>query len=102
MKPLADLFAALAALPGDWHGAGCLETPNLEALGRHAAARKIRRSVETGAGKSTLLLSHLSDHHLVFAIDDGGSLTMARDSFLLRQNAVEFVDAPSPHTLMAH
>lgn len=102
MNPLADLLAALGALPGDWHGAGCLEMPNLEALGRHAAARNIRRSVETGAGKSTLLLSHLSAHHTVFAIDDGGSLTMARKSFLMRQGTVQFIDGPSQHTLMAH
>jgi len=102
MNQLADLLAALGALPGDWHGAGCLEMPNLEALARHAAARHVRRSVETGAGKSTLLLSHLSDHHLVFAIDDGGSLTRARDSFLLRRDTVEFVDGPSQHTLMNH
>ncbi|MFI5178889.1 MAG: hypothetical protein ACHQO8_10015, partial [Vicinamibacterales bacterium] len=60
MTSLTELLAALAALPGDWHGAGCLEMPNLEALGKHAAARRILHSVETGAGKSTLLLSHLS------------------------------------------
>lgn len=102
MKPLADVLAALGALPGDWHGAGCLEMPNLEALGRHASARTIRRSVETGAGKSTILLSHLSDHHMVFAVDDGGSLTKTRASALLHHGVVEFVEGPTQHTLMAH
>lgn len=102
MTLLPDVLAALAALPADWHGAGCLEMPNLEALARHAAARDIRRSVETGAGKSTLLLSHLSAHHTVFALDAGQSLTRAADSFLLRKDRVTFVDGPSQHTLMSH
>jgi len=73
MTPIADLLTKLANLPADWHGAGCLEMPNLEALARHAAIRRIRHSVETGAGKSTLLLSHLSEEHVVFAIDAGES-----------------------------
>ncbi len=102
MMSLDDLLAALAALPADWHGAGCLEMPNLEAMGRHAAARKIRHSVETGAGKSTLLLSHLSEHHLVFALDAGQSLSRAADSTLLNGDAVEFVDGPTQHTLMGY
>ena len=102
MTPLPDLLAALSALPADWHGAGCLEMPNLEALARHASSRTIRRSVETGAGKSTLLLSHLSEHHTVFALDAGQSLTRAADSFLLRKDRVEFVDGPSQQTLQRH
>jgi hypothetical protein len=97
---MTDLLAALANLPSDWHGAGCLEMPNLEALARHAAIRRVRHSVETGAGKSTLVLSHLSEHHMVFAIDAGDSLTKAADSRLLKKENVEFVDGPSQHTLM--
>jgi hypothetical protein len=76
--------------------------PNLEALARHAAIRRIRHSVETGAGKSTLLLSHLSEEHLVFAIDAGESLSKAADSSLLKRENVHFVDGPSQHTLMTH
>lgn len=102
MTALSDVLAALAALPADWHGAGCLEMPNLEALARHAVARRITRSVETGAGKSTLLLSHLSEHHTVFALDAGQSLTRAADSTLLRRERVTFIDGPSQLTLMAH
>ena len=102
MTPLPDVLAALAALPADWHGAGCLEMPNLEALARHASTRTIRQSVETGAGKSTLLLSHLSQQHTVFALDAGQSLTRAADSFLLRKDRVRFIDGPSQHTLMCH
>ena len=102
MTSIADVLTKLANLPPDWHGAGCLEMPNLEALARHAAIRRVRHSVETGAGKSTLLLSHLSEHHLVFAIDAGDSLSKAADSSLLKKENVEFVDGPSQHTLMAH
>lgn len=102
MPALPELLTALAALPSDWHGAGCLEMPNLAALARHASARRIRRSVETGAGKSTLLLSHLSDHHTVFALDAGQSLTRAANDSLLRTERVQFVDGPSQHTLMNH
>lgn len=102
MTPLSEILAALAALPADWHAAGCLEMPNLEALARHAAARSIRRSVETGAGKSTLLLSHLSEQHTVFALDAGQSLTRAASNALLRTDRVRFIDGPSQHTLMHH
>jgi hypothetical protein len=102
MQALDDLLAALGSLPPDWHGAGCLEMKNLEALARHAAERRVRRSVETGAGKTTLLLSHLSDYHLVFAVDDGESLSRPRDSFLLRKDAVEFVEGPTQRTLLNH
>jgi len=105
MKPIADILAALAALPSDWHGAGCLEIPNLEAMARLASARKITRSVETGTGKSTLLLSHLSDHHLCFSLDDAKSshsLQQAASSELLKSGSVEFVVGPSQTTLLAH
>jgi hypothetical protein len=102
MTPIADLLTKLANLPPDWHGAGCLEMPNLEALARHAGIRRVRHSVETGAGKSTLLLSHLSEHHVVFAIDAGESLSKAADSSLLKKENVEFVDGPSQHTLMSY
>jgi hypothetical protein len=97
-----DLLTALAALPGDWHAAGCLEMPNLAALARHASAREIRHSVETGAGKSTLLLSHLSQHHMVFALDAGDSLSRPRDCTLLRRAAVEFIEGPTQQTLLSH
>jgi Methyltransferase domain len=102
MQPLRDLLNALADLHGDWHAAGCLEMPNLAAMAKHASARRIRRSVETGAGKSTLLLSHLSDHHVVFAVNDGNSLDRARQSELLRKETTEFVEGPTQLTLMNH
>jgi predicted O-methyltransferase YrrM len=60
------------------------------------------RSVETGAGKSTLLLSHLSDHHIVFAIDGGDSVSVTQTSELLRPERVEFVDGPTQRTLFEY
>lgn len=102
MQLPTDLLAALDALSGDWHAAGCLEMANLEALARHATARQVRRSVETGAGKSTLLLSHLSEHHTVFAVNAGESLSRTRDNGLLRKDHVEFIEGPTQLTLMAH
>jgi len=108
MTSIAEVLKGLAGLPADWHGAGCLEMPNLEGLARHASARTIRRSVETGTGKSTLLLSHLSEHHLCFSLDDAqhlqGTLSLERaaSSSLLKPDVVEFVVGPSQQTLMAH
>jgi len=102
MASLDELLNSLAALPSDWHAAGCLEMPNLEALGRHAAARRITYSMETGAGKSTLLLSHLSERHLVFAVNDGNSLASPLESPLLRRETVEFIEGPSQRTLMGY
>ena len=102
MQLPTDFLAALDALSGDWHGAGCLEMANLEALAKHAAARRVRRSVETGAGKSTLLLSHLSEHHTVFAVNAGESLSRTRENSLLRKEQVEFVEGPTQLTLMTH
>jgi len=108
MTSIAEVLKGLAALPEDWHAAGCLEMPNLEGLARHASTRKIRRSVETGTGKSTLLLSHLSEHHLCFSLDDakslgdGHSLERASGSSLLKPGVVNFVVGPTQQTLMAH
>jgi hypothetical protein len=108
MTSITEILKGLAALPANWHGAGCLEMPNLEGLARHASTRKIRRSVETGTGKSTLLLSHLSEHHLCFSLDDAknlqGTLSLQRaaSSALLKPGVVEFVVGPSQKTLLAH
>jgi len=67
---------------------------------RHAASRKIHCSAETGSGATTLLMSHLSEHHLVFALDDGnGSVANIRRSSLLRADRVEFVEGPTQRTL---
>jgi hypothetical protein len=93
-----DLLARLAELPRDWHGSGSLMSSVLDAIVRHTGGH-VRRSVETGAGKSTLLLSHVSDRHLVFAIDGGASVSVTRTSDLLNPATVEFVEGPTQETL---
>lgn len=99
---LQDLLAALAALPEGWHAAGCLEMPNIEALARHASARRLKRTVETGAGRTTLLLSHLSEHHTVYALDAGDSLRRTCEHPLLNRASTHFVEGPSQRTIFEH
>lgn len=96
-----DVLEAITALPHDWHGAGTMMTPVLQAMARLTGGH-VRRSVETGAGKTTLLLSHLSDRHTVFALDGGNSLTVARTSDILHREHVEFIDGPTQRTLFEY
>ncbi|HTW65569.1 MAG TPA: class I SAM-dependent methyltransferase [Bryobacteraceae bacterium] len=85
------------------HSAGTFSPRTLEAIARKASRRRISNSVETGCGASTLLLSHLSDHHTVFAMDAAsGSVTNVRRSALLRASAVTFVEGPTQATLPRH
>jgi predicted O-methyltransferase YrrM len=84
------------------HGAGTVSAEAVAAIARHAGAREIRQSVETGCGATTLLLSHLSNHHTVFALDVGASVANVRRSPLLRAEAVRFVEGPSQRTLPQH
>lgn len=85
------------------HGAGTFSARTLEAIARATQKLRIRNSAETGSGASTLLFSHLSDHHTVFALEDGrGSITNVRQSSLLRQNVVTFVEGPTQVTLPQH
>jgi hypothetical protein len=84
------------------HDAGTMSGEALRATARHAGSRKVRRSVETGCGATTLLLSHLSDHHTVFALDIGASVQNVRRSPLLRQGVVSFVEGPTQGTLPQH
>jgi hypothetical protein len=98
--PVVELLRALFAMPA--HRAGSLMPLTLRAIARHASARRIRHSAETGTGKSTILLSHLSEHHTVFALGEGdGSMEQAR-SRLLRADRVEWVLGPSQRTLPRH
>jgi hypothetical protein len=55
--------------------------------------------VETGSGKTTLLFSHLSADHLVFAVDDGESITKVKQSPLLNAARVTYVEGPTQLTL---
>lgn len=96
---LPAVLEEIERLPGAWHGCGSLSPRVLAALARHAAGRPLRCSAETGAGKSTLLLSHVSERHLVFALDLGGSVSQVRASPLLRSERVEFIEGPTQQTL---
>src|SRR5262249_16353370 len=62
----------------------------------------IHHSAETGSGKTTLLFSHLSEHHEVFAIDDGGSISRVQRSSLFNPEGVTFIQGPSQMTLPRH
>jgi FkbM family methyltransferase len=87
------------------HASGSFGTAVLEAIERLAPV-EIGCSVETGCGKSTVLLSHLSQRHLVFTVDDGnrsdGSLTFVRQCGLFRSERVEFVLGPTQLTMPRH
>ena len=84
MNPtVSDVLNQILRIRPVLHGAGTLSGDALGAIARHAGRRRIRRSVETGCGASTLLLSHLSEHHTVFALDFGGSVANVRRSPLL-------------------
>ena len=92
----------LEVAPG-LHSAGTFSARTFEAIARAARKLQIRNSVETGSGASTLLFSHVSEHHTVFALDDGsGSVTNVRRSPLLRQHVVTFVEGPTQVTLPQH
>lgn len=85
------------------HSAGTFTARTFEAIAKATRKLQIRNSVETGSGASTLLFSHLSDHHTVFALDDGtGSVTNIRRSPLLRSDVVTFVEGPTQVTLPQH
>src|SRR5690606_15817132 len=96
-----DILEAVSALPQDWHGVGTMLRSVLAAIARHTGGRLVR-SAETGTGKTTLLLSHLSERHTVFAVDYGRSLSVTRQSPLLRRERVEFVEGPTQRTLFQY
>jgi Methyltransferase domain len=98
--PFDEIRRLIAEVAPGLHSAGTFSARTFEAIARAAHKRQIHNSVETGSGASTLLLSHLSEHHTVFALDDGsGSITNVRRSPLLRQSVVTFVEGPTQATL---
>ena len=100
MRPLEEVVLEISRLPENWHAAGSVTRPVLEAIVRYAADRTIVESAESGSGKTTLLFSHLSARHRVFALEgDNRSITAARNSPLLRPGVVEFIEGPTQLTL---
>lgn len=101
---LRALIDALSTLPKDFSPLGSLHRDVLEAIATHCAPLEIQHSVETGCGKSTALFSHLSRHHLVFAIDPYGThaVSVTKESNLLDASTVEFIEGPTQRTLPRH
>jgi hypothetical protein len=102
-RSIVDLLDEIARLPSNWHEAGTVEMSVLHAIARHAEALgSIEHSVETGSGKTTLLFSHLSKHHVVFAVDAGRSISQVRESALFNAATTVFVEGPTQRTLARH
>lgn len=99
---LAPILCGIQALPGDWHGAGSMRAPVFEAMCIYGESLDLQNTAETGAGKTTLLFSQLSRCHTVFALDGGGSISMARQSPFFRASSTRFVEGPTQLTLPVH
>jgi hypothetical protein len=101
---IGALIDQIALLPDDWHSAGSVHPPVLRTIAAHAEAMGgIRNSVETGSGKTTLLFSHLSQNHLVFAVDGGTrSISKVKQSNLFNPSRVVFIEGPTQLTLPRH
>jgi len=59
-----------------------------------------QRSMETGCGRTTVLLSHLSEHHTVFCVEDSRNRGVA--DAVAGRHPVEWVFGPSQSTLPRH
>ncbi len=95
-----DLVEKIAQLPGDWHGAGSVSKNVLRAIvNRAQRIGAIHHSAETGSGRTTILFSHLSSHHVVFAVDAGQSISQVRNSDLFNAHSTTFVEGPTQRTL---
>jgi hypothetical protein len=100
---VADLINQIEALPANWHGVGSVGGNVLQAIARHAERLgAVKNSAETGSGKTTLLFSHLSANHLVFAIDEGKSISQVRSSPLFKAQNVTFIEGLTQETLPAY
>ena len=98
-----DLVEDIAQLPSDWHGAGSVSKNVLRAIAGHAERMgTCDHSVETGSGKTTLLFSHVSAHHVVFAVDAGQSISQVRSSHFFNAKSTTFVEGPTQRTLPRH
>ena len=102
-RTIEETLRRIAEVASGLHTAGTLSRKVLERIAWHAGRTDLRHSAETGSGASTLLLSHLSQHHTVFAADEGsGSIANVRRSPLLRQSTVTFIEGPTQKTLPQH
>jgi hypothetical protein len=98
-----DIISSIRQAAPTLHQAGTFPGKTFDALVHHLTRQKISNSIETGSGVSTLLFSHLSQHHTVFAVDDGNeSISNTRRNPLLRSDSVTFVEGPTQKTLPAY
>jgi hypothetical protein len=98
-----QLLDQIDALPSNWHGVGSVSTKVLRGIARHASAiGEIQCSVETGSGKTTLLFSHLSQAHTAFALNQGDSIAVVKNSPLFNANRVTYVEGCTHLTLPQH
>jgi hypothetical protein len=103
-EDLEQVAAEIGRIPADWHTAGSLDVVVLRAILKHVGNRQVSHSLETGSGKSTLLFSHLSQDHVVFALELHGkwrnnSITGVRESPLFKSESVTFIEGPTQLTL---
>ncbi|MEI6632480.1 MAG: class I SAM-dependent methyltransferase [Chlamydiota bacterium] len=97
---ISRLIDEIDTLPRDWHTAGAATGRHLQAIAAHAQKIvDLRHSAETGSGKTTVLFSHLSPHHLVFAMEGGGSISQVQSSPLFDSRSVTYIEGPSQLTL---
>src|SRR5688572_12941236 len=102
-KALSAVLAEIIQAAPSLHLAGTFSARTLEALSFHASQNRITCSAETGSGASTLLFSHLTERHLVFALDEGTeSVRAVKASPLLRPGIVTFVEGPTQLTLPSY
>ena len=99
---LEQVLNEIKKLPEEWHKAGTVPIAVLDALAKHLDNRTVLHSIETGSGKTTLLFSHISQDHTVFSVDAGNSISVVRNSPLLNQSTVEFIEGPTQLTLPSY
>jgi hypothetical protein len=94
---LASIIQAVPTL----HTADPLAAPKvLKAIASHLCTQPVYYSVETGVGVTTLLFSHLSEHHVVFAFDEGsGSIRNVKTSPSFNVATTSFVEGPTQATM---
>ena len=99
-QDIPSLIDKIAELPSNWHSAGLVSRSALGAIVRHTDhIGPITHSAETGCGITTLLFSHLSSNHIVFALDEGRSVSQTRGCALFNPRNVTIVEGPSQATL---
>jgi hypothetical protein len=100
---IARVIDEIANLTDDWHLCGSVSPNVLLAIARHAEEiGPIRHTAETGSGKTTLFFSHLSEDHLVFALQASDSMSQVECSPLFRSQTTRIIAGPTQQTLPSY